>query len=147
MAYKLFQATGTNRLAFLRGVAIGMSKYDQPLSLERGHEIAEMFMTELEFAIEEIENALHKRYAVVDSAGCDCGTCRQIRKQQGRDPRETVASDGPESDWYDPIPQNPSLYRDALCNDHGDCAAIFRANAWRCVICGVAVTVSEPQEV
>jgi hypothetical protein len=51
-----------------------------------------------------------------------------------------------ESDWYDPVAQEPSLYQDGYCDDHGDCAAIYRDNAWRCVVCGKTVVVSEPQE-
>jgi len=58
----------------------------------------------------------------------------------------TVASSSSEADWYNPVPQDPSLYRDCYCDDHGDCAAIYRDDAWRCVICGKPVSVAEPQE-
>lgn len=146
MTYELSQMFGTGRLAFLHGYAIGMSMYDKPLSIEDVHNTAAMFMAELDAAIKEIESDLRQRYAVVETAYCSCGTCQQIRKQQGRDPFETVASHGPESEWYDPIPQDPSQYRDCYCDDHGDCQAIYRASAWRCVICGVAVTLAELEE-
>ena len=146
MTYELNRMHGTGRLAFLHGYATGMSKYDQPLSLDDVHDTAEMLMAELDAAIKEIESDLHKRYAVVDSAGCSCGTCQEIRRQQGRNPLETTAGHGPESDWYDSIPQDPSRYRDCYCDDHGDCQAIFRDGAWRCVICGNRVTVAEPEE-
>lgn len=112
-------------------------------SLRTRAEAAETHVAELKA---EIERDPRKRYAVVDSAGCDCGTCQEIRRQQGRKPQETVASRSYEADWYDPVPQDPSLYRDCYCDDHGDCQAIFRNNEWRCVICGNPVTVSEPQE-
>lgn len=147
MAYELSRMYGTGRLAFLQGYATGMSRHDQPLSLEDMHDTAEMLMAELEAAIKEIESDLHKRYAVMDSAGCGCGACQEIRRQQGRNPLETVASHGPGSDWYDPIPQDPALYRDCYCDDHGDCEAIFRDGTWRCVICGNPVTAAEPEEV
>jgi hypothetical protein len=92
MAYQLIRAPGTHRLVFLHGYATGMSKHDAPLSLQHVHETAEMLMAELAAAIDEIESELHKRYAVVDSAGCDCGTCQEIRRQQARDRRGTVTS-------------------------------------------------------
>jgi hypothetical protein len=150
MTYELSRMFGTGRLAFLHGYATGMSKYDKPLSIEDVHNTAAMFMAELDAAIKEIERELRKRYAVVDTAYCSYGTCQQIRKQQGRDPLETVAGHivYPQSDWYDPVPirRDPSRYRDCYCDDHGDCQAIFRNNAWRCVICGNLVAVSEPEE-
>jgi len=55
MTYELSRMHGTGRLAFLHGYAIGMSKYDQPLSLEDVHDTAEMLMAELDAAIKEIE--------------------------------------------------------------------------------------------
>jgi hypothetical protein len=137
---------GTGRLAFLQGYATGMRRHDQPLSVEDMHDTAEMLMAELGAAIKEIESDLRQRYAGVETTGCGCGTCQEIRRQQGRDSLETVASHGPESDWYDPIPRDPSLYRDCYCDDHGDSAAIYRDNAWRCVICGNPVTVAELEE-
>ena len=54
---------GTGRLAFLHGYAIGMSKYDQPFSVESVHYTAEMFMAELGAAIKEIEADLALRDA------------------------------------------------------------------------------------
>lgn len=146
MTYELSRMFGTGRLAFLHGYATGMSKYDKPLSLDDVHDTAKMLMAELDAAIKEIESDLRQRYAVVDTAYCACGTCQQIRRQQGRDPLETVAGPIAESDWYDPIPQDPSLYRDCYCDDHDICQAIYRDNAWRCAICGKPATVSEPEE-
>jgi len=147
MTYELSRMFGTGRLAFLHGYATGMSRCDGPLSREDVHDTAEMLMAELDAAIKEIESDLGQRYAVVDSAGCGCGTCQEIRRQQGRDPLGTVAGRIAESDWYDPIPQEPSLYRDCYCEGHGDCQAIFRNNEWRCVICGKPAMVSEPEGV
>lgn len=148
MTYELSRMFGTGRLAFLHGYATGMSKYDKPLSLEDVHDTAEMFMAELDAAIKEIEGELHRRHAMVDSAICDCGACQEIGRQQGNASQDTVASasSSSEADWYNPVPQDPSLYRDCYCDDHGDSAAIYRDGAWRCVICGNPVTVSEPQE-
>ena len=47
------------------------------------------------------------------------------------------------SQWYDPIPQDPDLYRAAWCEECGDTQAIERDGAWRCTVCGAEIVTAE----